>query len=403
MYDGYLALGGREVLNRARAAAYIRRFLPQVEVRCEDGTLPRSLGHSAYTTPQIDGAPWYKGSRPAGARFLGVFPGKIQGAEDSTRSVDVTELSGSGAIITSPRYGSKEMRFVGTALALDEEAMDEGLAWMKDVLSNDGCSDADLGCTGQEARLFAALPADAVAAFNLTRTYHRVEMSEGVLVTKKFPVKGFVMWQVEFTLTAGVPWAFTSPVDVGTLAMDTGSNFTDPAGENCGASAMIDAYDDFVEDPYFTHISRPPRPPVILPPNILDINSWRRRTLDLPVNQTQRWGRVAPIVRIATEGAVQFVRIRFYEWGASGCDYDGEFLVSYVPASAVLTLNAVTREATVTQPGGRVVPAGNLLFGSDGNPFLWPTLGCQKNYVMTADIMPGQPGAVVMLETAVRE
>jgi len=404
MYDGYLALGGREVLNRARAAAYLRRFLSgRVDVLCDDATLAPSLAHSAYTTPQTDGAPWYKGSRPAGARFYGVFPGKVQGAEDSTRSVDVTELSGSGAIITSPRYGSKEMRFVGTAFAADEEAMDEGLAWMKDVLSNDGCSDSDLGCTGQEAKLFAALPKDAVAAYNLTRTFHRVEMSEGVLVTKKFPVRGFVMWQVEFTLTAGIPWAFTSPTDVGTLAMDTGSSYVDPAGENCGAAAMVDAYDDFIEDPYFTAISRPPRPPVILPPNILDIGSWRRKTLALPATQTQRWGRVAPIVRIATENAVQFVRIRFYEQGKSGCDYDGEFLVSYIPATAVLTLNSVTREATVTQWNGRVVPAGNLLFGSDGNPFLWPTLGCQKAYTMTADIMPGQPGAVVMLETAVRD
>ena len=293
MYDGYLALGGKEVLNRARTAAYLKKLLPgKVEVVCDDAALNKALGHGTYTTPQQNGAPWYKGARPAGARFLGVFPGKVEGAENSTRGIDVTELSGDGAIITSPRYGSKELRFVGTAFALDEEAMEEGVAWLRDILANDGCSDADLGCTGQEAKLFASLPKDAVAAFNLTRTYHRVETSEGPLVVKKFPVHGFVMWQLEFTLTAGIPWAFTSPVEVGTLAMDTGSNFTDPAGENCGAAAMVDAYDDFIEDPYFTAISRPPRPPVILPPNILDINSWRRKTLPLPASQTQRWGRV---------------------------------------------------------------------------------------------------------------
>lgn len=402
MYDGYLALGSREVLNRARAAAYIARFLAgKIEVTCTDGTLAASLGHSGYVSPQTDGAPWYKGSRVASARFLGIFPGKIEGAENSTREVSVTELSGSGAVITSPRYGSKEMRYVGTALALDEEAMEEGLAWLRDVLSNDGCSDTDVGCTGQEAVMFAALPADAVAAYSLRRAFHRVETSEGPLVTKKFPVKGFVMWQVEFTLTAGIPWAFTSLTDVGALALDAGSNFTDPAGEDC--SAVVDAYDDFIDDPYFTAISRPPRPPVILPPNILDINSWRRRSLQIPPSQSQRWGRVAPVVQIATENAVQFVRVRFYRAGASGCDYDGEFLVSYIPATAVLTLDGIKREATVRTWDGRVVPAGNLLFGSDGTPFLWPTLGCQYDYTMTADIMPGQSGAVVMLNTAVRD
>lgn len=402
MYDGYLALGGDEVLNRARTGAYLKQLLPQVDVLCDDGTLAESLGHSGYTTPDIDGAPWYKAGRVASGRFLGVFPGKVEGAERSTREMTVTELSGNGAILTSPRYGSKEMRYVGTAFALDEEAMEEGMAWLREALSNDGCSDQDLGCTGREAAVFAALPKDGVAAYGLRRNFFRVEATEGPLVTKKFAVKGFVMWQVEFTLTAGIPWAFTSPHDVATLNMDEGSyNFQDPAGEDC--SKIADAYDDYIDDPFFTGISRPPRPPVMLPPNILDINSWRRRTVPIPTSQTQRWGRVAPVVRIATESAVQFVRVRFYREGASGCNYDGEFLISYIPATAVMTLDAVRREASVTLPDGRTVPAGNLLFGSDGTPFMWPTLGCQHNYTMTVDLMPGQSGAVVMLETSVRD
>lgn len=403
MYDGYLALGGREILNRARAAAYLQNLLAgKVDVVCADETLAPSLGHSPYTEPDLDGAPWYKAGRLQSSRFLGVFPGKVEGAEGSTRELTVTELSGPGAVLTSPRYGSKEMRFVGSAFALDEEAMEEGMAWLREVLSNDGCSETDLGCTGRDAAMFAALPQDAVAAYGLRRNFFRVEATEGPLVTKKFAVKGFVMWQVEFTLTAGIPWAFTSPHDVATLNMDELSyNFQDPAGENCGGA--IDAYDDFIDDPFFTAISRPPRPPVILPPNILDINSWRRRTVGIPTSQTQRWGRVAPVVRIATENAVQFVRVRFYRDGASGCDYDGEFLISYIPATAVMTLDAVRREASVTLSDGRTVPAGNLLFGSDGTPFTWPTLGCQHNYTMTVDLMPGQPGAVVMLETSVRD
>lgn len=402
MYDGYLALGGREILNRARTGAYLREFLPgKVEVVCSDDDLAAALGHSPYTKPELDGAPWYKAGRSQSARFLGVFPGKVQGAEDSTRGIDVTELSGNGAILTSPRYGAKEMRYVGTAVALDEEAMEEGMAWLREVLSNDGCSDTDLGCTGQDATMFAALPADAVAAYGLRRTFYRVEATEGPLVVKKLPVKGFVMWQIEYTLTAGVPWAFTSPHEVGFLALDTGSNFQDPAGEDCGK--ILDAYDDFIDDPFFTAISRPPRPPVILPPNILDINSWRRSSLKIPVSQTQRWGRVAPVVQIATENAVQFLRLRFYRAGASGCDYDGEFLISYIPATAVMTLDSVKREATVRTWDGRVVPAGNLLFGSDGTPFMWPSLGCQHEYTMTADIMPGQLGVGVQLETSVRE
>lgn len=402
MYDGFLEIGGVEIFNRARAAAYIRALLAgRVDVRCDSAGFPAALGHSEYLTPDIDRAAWLKTTRPAAARFAGFFPGKVEGAENSTHGVTVTEKSGDGAVITSPRYGAKEMRYVATGLALDEEAMEEGMAWLRDVLANDGCSDHDLGCTGRDLRMFATMPTDQLEAYDFTRTFHKVEVTDPPKVTQKFPVKGFVMWQVEFTVTAGVPWAFTSLAEVGTLAMDSATNHQDPEGENCGA--ILNAYDEFVADPYFTAISRPPRPPVILPPNLLKFTSWRRRTLTIPSSHTQRWGRAIPVVYVSAEDPIQYLRLRFYREGMAGCDYDGEFFISYVPANTTLTLNAITRQATMTLPDGKIVPAGHLLFGSDGTPFMWPTLGCQHTYTMTADLMPGQAGAVVILETAVRE
>lgn len=401
MYDGYLTLGGTEILNRARAGAYLRSMLGgKVEVVCEDTALRTALGHTAYTTPAANKPAWVAGTRPAGQRFLGLFPGKIEGAEDSTRELQLTELSGDGAVMTSPRYGALEVRFVATAFAMDEEAMEEGMAWLRQSLSNDGCSDASLGCTGREAKLFAALPTTTAEAATHTRILHRVEVTEGPRVTEKFPTRGFTMWKVEFTLTAGVPWAFTAVTDAGTANMDSALNFQDPANENCGVTSS--AYDTYVDDPFFTGIDRPPRPPVILPPNILDINSWRRVTVPIPAVQTQRWGRVVPVVNVSTVAAVQYLRLRFYRSGAVSCDFDGEFVVSYIPKNAVLTLDGIKREATLRLPGGKIVPAGHLLFGSDGRPFIWPTLGCQRSYSMTADLMPGQTGVVVLLQTAVR-
>jgi hypothetical protein len=391
-----------EILNGARAAAYVKAFLPQVEVRCAYPELGEALGHSGYWSPEEDGAPWYAGDRPAAAGFYGLFPGKVTGAEDSTRSVEVTELTGSGAVLTSPRHGSREIRYVATAFAADEEAMEEGMAWLRQVLAHDGCSDADPVCAGTTAQMFAAAPADALAAADLDRTFHRVEVSEGPLVTRKHPVTGRsgVKWELEFTLTAGTPWAFTATAHVGVLAMDAGTNFQDPAGEDC--SVGVSGYDEFVADPFFTAISRPPRPPVILPPNILNITSWRRLTLPIPAAHTSRWGRTVPVVHVATESAIQYLRLRFYRDGAAGCGFDAEVIVSYLPASAVLTLDAITRTATLKLSDGREVPAGNLLFGSAGRPFVWASLGCQHNYTLTADLMPGQPGAVVILDTAVR-
>jgi hypothetical protein len=251
--------------------------------------------------------------------------------------------------------------------------------------------------------MYTAPPRDVVEEATFRRYFYESEVTEGPLVMGGYPSKAGVLLSVEFTITAGRPWAFTPTTAVAALAMDAALNFQDPEGEDCAPTNP--AYDNYVDDPFFTAIARPPQPPIIAPPNILAIHSWRRRTALIPPYLTQRWGRVVPSVFISTTVAVQYLRIRFYREGngLEGCDYDAEFLISYIPAAATMSLNAIRRTATLTLSDGRVVPAGHLLFGSDGRPFQWPSLGCQYTYTMTADLMPGQAGVVVALETAVRE
>lgn len=406
MYEKYLAFGGVEIINGARVAAYLKAFAPKLDITCDAEGLHTALGHGAYVSPAADGAPWYQDQRPATGRFYGLFPEKMTGAEDSTREVPVTELAGDGAVHTKSRYAAREIRFVATAFAADEEAMDEGLAWLRDVLAADGCGTGGggIGCTGHVARLFTAHPSTTAEALSMQRSFYKAETTEAPRVMQRLNMKSAVAWRVEFTLTAGRPWAFTAETAVATLDLPSGASYTDPVGENC--SLEYDAYNDFIDDPYFTAIAKPPRPPVILPPNILDISSWRRRTLGLPVSATRRWGRVVPVVRVMTAGAAaQFVRLRFYRGSTvlSGCGYDGEFIVSYLPANAVLKIDGIRQEISVTLADGRVVPGGHLLYGSDGRPFMWPSMGCQQDYTMTADVMPGQTGISVSLDTAVRE
>ena len=399
-----MSVNGVEVLNVARAHAYITQHLPGLTARCNAPELREALGHSEYTTPQDDDAPWYQGNRPAAERFYGLFPLGTQGADDSTRSMNVTELIGDGAIHTMPRHGSREIRVTALAVAADGEAMAEGLAWLRSVLAGEDCADpSQLGCTGKDVVMYSAKPTDIVEEETFRRYFYESEVTEGPLVTTQYPSKVGVLVAVEFTITAGRPWAFTARTSVATLAMDAALNFTDPVGEDCAPTNP--AYDNYVDDPFFTAIARPPQPPVIAPPNILNITSWRRRTALIPPYLTQRWGRVTPSVHVSVTGAVQYLRIRFYRDsnGVSGCDYDAEFLVSYIPAGAILSLDSIRRTATLTLSDGRVVPAGHLLFGSDGRPFRWPSLGCQYTYTMTSDLMPGQSGVVVSLETAVRE
>lgn len=399
-----MSVNGVEVLNVARAYAYITQHIPGLTVHCNAPELRDALGHSAYTTPQDDLAPWYQGNRTAAERFYGLFPLGTKGADDSTRTMNVTELIGDGAIHTMPRHGSREIRVTALAIAADGEALAEGLAWLRDVLTGEDCADpSQLGCTGKDVVMYSALPKDIVEEATFRRYFYESEVTDPLQIITTYPSKVCSMVQVEFTLTVGRPWAFTATTSVTELAMDSALNFQDPVGEDCAPTNP--AYDNYVDDPFFTAIERPPQPPVIAPPNILSIDSWRRLTALIPPYLTQRWGRVVPNVHVSTVAAVQYLRIRFYRSGngLDGCDYDAEFLVSYIPANAVMSLNAIRRTATLTLSDGRVVPAGHLLFGSDGRPFQWPSLGCQYAFTMTADLMPGQSGVVVSLETAVRE
>ena len=396
-----MSINGVEVLNVARAHAYITQHLPGLTARCNAPELREALGHNEYSSPQDDNAPWYQGNRTAAERFYGLFPLGAQGTEDSTRTMNVTELIGDGAIHTMPRHGAREIRVTALAIAADGEALGEGLAWLRDVLAGEDCSDpSQLGCTGKDVVMYSAKPTDIVEEATFRRYFYESEVTDPLTIIAEYASKAAAMVQVEFTLTAGRPWAFTTATAVAALAMDEGLNYQDSVVEDCAPTNP--AYDNYVDDPFFTAIARPPQPPIIAPPNILNINSWRRRTALIPPYLTKRWGRVVPNVHISTVAAAQYLRIRFYREGngLAGCDYDAEFLVSYLPANSVMELNAIRRSATLTLEDGRLVPAGHLLFGSDGRPFRWPSLGCQYTYTMTADLMPGQSGVAVGLLAA---
>jgi hypothetical protein len=405
MYNGYLSFGGVELLNDQRVQTYLAKFAPLVDQHCETVGLNVALGHAAYNTPALDGAPWYRANRPATADFYGLWVRDIQGLEGSTRETEHTELSGDGAAHTSYRHGSREIRVRAAAFALTPEAMNEGMTWLREVLAADACgSSAAIGCTGHQLSMYTSQPTTTVEANARRRTFYKVESIEFPDPRKDTKAQSVVVYNLEFTFRAGTPWAFTNLALMTTLDLPSGSSFTDPVGEDC--SAMDDPYLDFINDPYFTAIALPPTPPTIKPPNILDITTWRRRTYVLPGTTVDRWGRVVPRVRITTGStAAQFVRVRFYTGTTtvSGCGFDGEFLVSYIPANSVMVIDGVKREISVTIPGGRTVPGGHLLFGSDGRPFSWPSMGCQQVYTMTADIMPGQANVSLQLETSIRE
>ena len=403
MFPGYMTINGTEILNSSRTKAYVDSFAPSIGVKCTHALLRTALGHAAYVSPTADAAPWYTANVPASAKFYGLIPMRIQGADDSTQKIETVELVSDGGVHVSPRHAVREIRVTAVAIALDDEGLAAGLAWLRDVLANDGCRDG-VGCFGRTVKMFVSAPDTTGEAASMTRWFYNVEVEQGVKVTKELPSKAGAMVQIEFILAAGMPWQFTSETTVATLAMNGASNFTDPGGENC--SVATEAYTNFISDPFYTAIAPPPQAPNILPPNILTITSWRRLTATIPAASAIRPGRPIPVITVvASSTATQYIRLRFYrsDAGVDGCDYVGEFLISYLPGGSTMTIDGRTKQVNVTLSSGAVVPGAHLLYGSAGRPFAWPNMSCDYTYTMTADMFPGQTNVSVTLKTAVRD
>lgn len=400
MFNGWLEYAGVEIINAARTKKYIEAFLPTLSVTCDTAGLLSARGHTSYVSPAADSAPWYKSSRAASARFYGLFPGELIGTEDSTRQIGVIELPGDGAAHAKPRYASREIKVTALALAADEEAMGEGLAWVREVLAAGECATSS-GCSDNDLRMYVARPANGAPDNHMIRTFIRTEVLDNLKVVKEFASKNLVAKRVTFIFSAS-PWAFTPKILTGVVDPTAGTSFSDPAGEDCYTTN--NAFAGFINDPYYTAVAKPPQPPTIKPPNIIPVSSWRRQTLTVTQSEVDRWGRVTPILTVvAGTGGVTQLRIRFYGAGKTGCNFEGEFLVAYIPPSATMVIDSMRKDISVILSSGKKVPGGHLVYGSGGLPLLWPALNCSATYTMAADILPGQSNINVHLEAAVRE
>jgi hypothetical protein len=120
--------------------------------------------------------------------------------------------------------------------------------------------------------------------------------------------------------------------------------------------------------------------------------------LTIPIADVASWASTVPTVSLTTDVEdVRQVRVRFYpnpyqvvvdEADDLSSDFCGEFLLSYLPANSVLTVNGVSHTAYAVVAGAAPIPADQLLYGTDGDPMDWAELSCGIAYVMTVDILP---------------
>lgn len=157
MLDDWVSFAGTEIINKARTRAYMKSFVPGLAVSTNEGCedIGLALGET-YHTPQQDEAPWYSPYNTASNEFYGLYPLSIEGAEDSTSAVTVTETTTEGGVPGRRRSASRPMRFTALLVAGTDKGKAYGLSWLREVLTGSNCDNGD--CGGDDLCYFAACP-----------------------------------------------------------------------------------------------------------------------------------------------------------------------------------------------------------------------------------------------------
>lgn len=161
VYDGYLRMGGNEIVNSPRAEGFTRSFDCYVPWLVGESCpfLQDAIGDSPYSYANIASAPWYDPSNPeVSSRVLGVYGMGFTGVKDSTRSVQVTEGLDDGGVIGSMRKGVRQVRARIAIVAIGDDAMEYARTWLEAALDPGACGQHAEECGTTDVEYLAACP-----------------------------------------------------------------------------------------------------------------------------------------------------------------------------------------------------------------------------------------------------
>lgn len=160
-YEGFLRIGGVEVVNTERARGYTTTTdCPErlVDSRTECLTLGDAMGDASYDFADINDAPWYDVSlADMSSRFYGVVGLNIAGVTDSTRGASRTEGVTDGGVVGRTRKGMRGVRVRATLMARGRDALDYGSQWLSSVFDGN-CSQHGDACSTTDAEFLAECP-----------------------------------------------------------------------------------------------------------------------------------------------------------------------------------------------------------------------------------------------------
>lgn len=232
------------------------------------------------------------------------------------------------------------------------------------------------------------------------REFRNVVVTQGPTVTGKRAIKGgAIMWTVQFTAVAGIPFEFSQSERVL-------SNYLTPDADPFADAAPgyksngYSLYDDVAcpsynwgpfFDPNCPALTAPPGPPDI-PLGCYEFpDEWHRYWATVNERYIPIWSDVVPYLTITAPDVndTRGLRLRFYPDDGShvpgDCDYAGEFFISTIPAGTTLYIDGAM-EAIYIDQGHGIQRADSLVYSSTGKPLTWPALSCGEGYVLAVDI-----------------
>ena len=404
---GYFEIDGQEIINVSRTETYAAAYGVSLRKVFRNSALGPMLGQT-YTNPTTDDAPWMDPIQPESGDFLGVYPLSITGIEDATTFSSVTESVLDGGVVSRPRSASRTVVFSALLVATSDCGAEYGMRWLRTALQGGTCTDQS--CRGATMCYLRCEPKTGDTLDTHLRSLHRVSPTLGPVVSLKAPLSGCdsVVWQVDWTMVAGMPYEFAAERPLV-------SNFNDGADDfYVNPAYASERYDsdgvtttEFVCLPsVYRPVFDPACPQVIAPPPLPSVaigcfnfpSEFERRFFTIPAAEIPSWGQVVPTIELKVGLTdVRNLRLRFYsDVGATGdptsdpCAYCGDIVFSYLPAGSTFIFDGVERVTQVLSPGSPPRRADAVVFKSDGTPFDWPELSCGFNYLVTLDLPGGE-------------
>jgi hypothetical protein len=433
--NGWLCLGGQEIWNQSRLAAYVNngcasggRFIKACESCGPEMAVALEEPDGIYTTPAADPAPWYAATEPDSADFIGFLPLQVTGLGPGQITRESTpKASGRGAFFGPEVQAASSVVVTGVLLGKTACAAYYGLRWLTMALRG-GCGS---DCDGEDLTFLDCCPTwtgDPVTDIEpKLRTLKGVQLTSSPTVTDRFGAScschdSAPILQVTFTLS-GSPCVFRPPVAVATDVLFDVANpsacvtwYPVPAGGTCPADTdpCADPGDCLV-DPACPAAAPPPQPPAPTNPCICTPLATVQACATIPTASIPEWAEGEAIVTIKAGSAdLRQIRMTFIPnplnqpvADLDPCNACGEVTLSRIPAGAEFVMDGAMQTVTINCPGRAPTDATPLLGSVGGRlPFSFPEIVCggiAYTLCVTADASTAAADASVSAAIAVKE